>query len=192
MLRDNIYIHPPSFLFLCLWECDISIEGRRPGHRTEYSAHVFNVKTSPAGSCSIFPQSTWALCPKRWDFLCIQVTGCQSELSELFDWSSGLVVRWKEWSGWPAWMICFQKICGFRALNHQIIEKSWDVTPVHILTHGHWKVEQYSVLAESAISVDKEIIFSLAAHAPEQTCRHCLPNCEEVRIWTLRKKTFYH
>ena len=50
--------------------------GRRPGHRTEYSAHVFNVKTSPAGSCSIFPQSTWALCPKRWDFLCIQVTGC--------------------------------------------------------------------------------------------------------------------
>ena len=76
MLRDNIYIHPPSFLFLCLWECDISIEGRRPGHRTEYSAHVFNVKTSPAGSCSIFPQSTWALCPKRWDFLCIQVTGC--------------------------------------------------------------------------------------------------------------------
>ena len=75
MLRDNIYIHPPSFLFLCLWECDISIEGRRPGHRTEYSAHVFNVKTSPAGSCSIFPQSTWALCPKRWDFLCIQVTG---------------------------------------------------------------------------------------------------------------------
>ena len=77
MLRDNIYIHPPSFLFLCLWECDISIEGRRPGHRTEYSAHVFNVKTSPAGSCSIFPQSTWALCPKRWDFLCIQVTGCK-------------------------------------------------------------------------------------------------------------------
>ena len=76
MLRDNIYIHPPSFLFLCLWECDISIEGRRPGHRTEYSAHVFNVKTSPAGSCSIFPQSTWALCPKRWDFLCIRVTGC--------------------------------------------------------------------------------------------------------------------
>ena len=76
MLRDNIYIHPPSFLFLCLWECDISIEGRRPGHRTEYSAHVFNVKTSPAGSCSIFPQSTWALCPKRWDFLCIHVTGC--------------------------------------------------------------------------------------------------------------------
>ena len=50
--------------------------GRRPGHRTEYSAHVFNVKTSPAGSCSIFPQSTWAPCPKRWDFLCIQVTGC--------------------------------------------------------------------------------------------------------------------
>ena len=76
MLRDNIYIHPPSFLFLCLWECDISIEGRRPGHCTEYSAHVFNVKTSPAGSCSIFPQSTWALCPKRWDFLCIHVTGC--------------------------------------------------------------------------------------------------------------------
>ena len=75
MLRDNIYIHPPSFLFLCLWECDISIEGRRPGHRTEYSAHVFNVKTSPAGSCSIFPQSTWALCPKQWDFLCIHVTG---------------------------------------------------------------------------------------------------------------------
>ena len=50
--------------------------GRRPGHRTKYSAHVFNVKTSPAGSCSIFPQSTWAPCPKRWDFLCIQVTGC--------------------------------------------------------------------------------------------------------------------
>ena len=50
--------------------------GRRPGHRTEYSAHVFNVKTSPAGSCPIFPQSTWAPCPKRWDLLCIQVTGC--------------------------------------------------------------------------------------------------------------------
>ena len=52
--------------------------GRRPGHCTEYSAHVFNVKTSPAGSCPIFPQSTWAPCPKQWDFLCIQVTGCKS------------------------------------------------------------------------------------------------------------------
>ena len=41
---------------------------------TRYRAH--HVKTSPAGSCSIFPQSTWAPCPKRWDFLCIQVTGC--------------------------------------------------------------------------------------------------------------------
>ena len=27
-------------------------------------------------------------------------------------------------------MICFQKIYGFHALNHQIIEISWDVTPV--------------------------------------------------------------
>ena len=93
MLRDNIYIHPPSFLFLCLWECDISIEGRRPGHRTEYSAHVFNVKTSPAGSCSIFPQSTWALCPKRWDFLCIQVTGCaQDGCWWLVVWSIRVIV----------------------------------------------------------------------------------------------------
>ena len=41
---------------------------------TRYRAH--HVKTSPAGSCSIFPQSTWAPCPKRWDFLCIHVTGC--------------------------------------------------------------------------------------------------------------------
>ena len=32
-----------------------------------------------------------------------------------------LVVRW---SGRSAWMICFQKIYGFHALNHQIIEKS--------------------------------------------------------------------
>ena len=29
-----------------------------------------------------------------------------------------------EWSGLPPWMICFQKIYGFHALNHQIIEKS--------------------------------------------------------------------
>ena len=41
---------------------------------TRYCAH--HVKTSPTGSCSIFPQSTWAPCPKRWDFLCIHVTGC--------------------------------------------------------------------------------------------------------------------
>ena len=53
--------------------------GRRPGHCTEYSAHVFNVKTSPAGSYPIFPQSTWAPCPKRWYFLWIQVTGCSAE-----------------------------------------------------------------------------------------------------------------
>ena len=32
-------------------------------------------------------------------------------------------------------MICFQKIYGFHALNHQIIEKSWDVTPVHTHTY---------------------------------------------------------
>ena len=55
--------------------------GRRPGHRTEYSAHVFNVKTSPTGSCPIFPQSTWAPCPKRWDFLYIHVTGCNHYFS---------------------------------------------------------------------------------------------------------------
>ena len=45
---------------------------------TGYRAH--HVKTSPTGSCSIFPQSTWAPCPKRWDFLCIHVTGCQVQL----------------------------------------------------------------------------------------------------------------
>ena len=46
---------------------------------------------------------------------------------------------------------CFQKIHGFHALNHQIIEKSWDVTPVtHTRTHEQWKVEQYSVWTESA------------------------------------------
>ena len=33
------------------------------------------VNTSRAGSCSIFPPLTWAPCPKRWDFLCIQVSG---------------------------------------------------------------------------------------------------------------------
>ena len=37
----------------------------RHGHRTEYNAHVFNVNTSRAGSCSIFPPLTWAPCPKR-------------------------------------------------------------------------------------------------------------------------------
>ena len=116
MLRDNIYIHPPSFLFLCLWECDISIEGRRPGHRTEYSAHVFNVKTSPAGSCSIFPQSTWALCPKRWDFLCIQVTG---------------------WSRWPG-LFCPFSLKKSRFLRAKILSEI-EVAPRYmLLTNQQW------------------------------------------------------
>ena len=37
-----------------------------------------------------------------------------------------------------SWMIYFQKIYGFHALNHQIIEKNWDVTPVQCTyTHTH-------------------------------------------------------
>ena len=31
------------------------------------------------------------------------------------------VVQVVKWSGRSAWMICFQKIYGFHALNHQII-----------------------------------------------------------------------
>ena len=75
--------------------------GRWPGHRIEYSAHVFNVKTSPAGSCSIFPQSTWALCPKRWDFLCIQVTGWCVKTFLSVSWTAfltcgGIELPWKK------------------------------------------------------------------------------------------------
>ena len=45
-------------------------------------------------------------------------------------WSLVRWSRWSRWSGWLALMICIQKIYGFRCLNHQIIEESWDVTPV--------------------------------------------------------------
>ena len=46
-------------------------------------------------------------------------------------------------------MICIQKICGFHRLNHQIIEKSGDVTPVKD-GGGKWKIEQYSGRPETA------------------------------------------
>ena len=52
-------------------------------------------------------------------------------------------------------MICIQKIYGFHGLNHQIINKSWDVTPVtYGRTHGgggKWKIGQCSVRPETAI-----------------------------------------
>ena len=38
--------------------------------------------------------------------------------------------RLSRWSRWSALMICIKKINGSYSLNHQIIEKSWDVTPV--------------------------------------------------------------
>ena len=49
-------------------------------------------------------------------------------------------------------MICIQKIYGFHGLNHQIIKKSLDVTPV---TYGgggggKWKIGQCSVRSETA------------------------------------------
>ena len=45
-------------------------------------------------------------------------------------------------------MICIQKIYGFHGPNHQIIEESWDVTPVtrDERTDGKWKIEQCSEL----------------------------------------------
>ena len=54
-------------------------------------------------------------------------------------------------------MICIQKMYGFLGLNHQIIKKSWDVTPVtDECTEdwgGKWKIEQCSVRPETAISI---------------------------------------
>ena len=44
-------------------------------------------------------------------------------------------------------MIYIQKIYGSCGLNHQIIKKSWDVTPVtYGRTDGKWKIGQYSEL----------------------------------------------
>ena len=42
-------------------------------------------------------------------------------------------------------MICIQKIYGFHGLNHQIIEKSWDVTPVTDGRTNGRKVENRAV-----------------------------------------------
>ena len=44
------------------------------------------------------------------------------------------------------------KIYGFQGLNHQIIEESWDVTPVteDEGTDGKWKIVQYSGRSETA------------------------------------------
>ena len=52
-------------------------------------------------------------------------------------------------------MIYIKKINGFLGLNHQIIRKSWDVTPVtdeRRTEDGKWKIEQCSVRPETAIS----------------------------------------
>ena len=56
---------------------------------------------------------------------------CWSSLSMCFRWS-----RWSRWSMWSALMMRIQKMYGFHGLNQQIIEKSWDVTPV-TNTHTH-------------------------------------------------------
>ena len=58
-------------------------------------------------------------------------------------------------------VIKFVNVYGLHGLNYQIIEKTWDVTPVtHTLTHTHGKIEQYSVWAESAISVDEDEVWT--------------------------------
>ena len=44
-------------------------------------------------------------------------------------------------------MICIQKTYGFHGLNHQIIEKNFDVTPV--TDGGKWKIGQYSGRTET-------------------------------------------
>ena len=44
------------------------------------------------------------------------------------------------------------------------------------------KVSMMARVVQTVLSRQRNTFFSLAAHAPEQTCRHCLPNCEEVRI----------
>ena len=51
------------------------------------------------------------------------------------------------WSGWSAWMIYNQKTSGLHFLNHKIVWKSLDVTPVaerDTLTYKV-KVVNYSV-----------------------------------------------
>ena len=84
-------------------------------------------------------------------------------------------------------MICFQKIDGFHALNHQTIENSWDVTPVtDWLTYGKWKVVLYSVWAESAIiclilSLFGEIISNLSDKASADVAMR--NNSEHVWHW---------
>ena len=55
-------------------------------------------------------------------------------------------------------MICIQKIYGFHGLNHQIIEESWDVTPVtnERTDGGRRKVENSAVFwieSETAIEI---------------------------------------
>ena len=52
--------------------------GAHANYCKEYGAHVLNVNTSSAGSCSLLQPQSWAPCPKRWDFLCIQVSGCRA------------------------------------------------------------------------------------------------------------------
>ena len=59
-------------------------------------------------------------------------------------------------------MICIQKIYGFDGLNHQIIEESWDVTPVTNggqtedgwrTDGGKWKIGQCSRRPETTITM---------------------------------------
>ena len=68
------------------------------------------------------------------------------------------------WSGFP-WVIRvvlvikFVNAYGLHRLNNQIMEKTWDVTPVtNWLTDRHGKVDQYSVWAESAIKGYRNMI----------------------------------
>ena len=52
-------------------------------------------------------------------------------------------------------MICILKIYGFHVVNHQIIKKGWDVTPVTYggrTNGGKWKIVQYSGIPETAIT----------------------------------------
>ena len=62
-------------------------------------------------------------------------------------------------------MIYFQKIYGFHALNHQIIEKSWDVMPVTEIHTENWAVFCISRIRKDWVSYS--LVLGLSTEGPD-------------------------
>ena len=87
-------------------------------------------------------------------------------------------------------MICFQKIYGFHALNHQIIMKKWDVTPVTDIHIDGRKVESRAVFCLSRICKKRQLSKCWKYSQSSKYPGHYLPAEVDLSLWGSRNLNF--